>query len=260
MCKIISLYQSCHGSAMSLLLASGSAPRRAVNEPFASRFVHILPPTCWCCRFGKEYPSCELPCASLIGKLIELWDPSAVVAVMVGPAGHTGGIIGPPEKYQPQLREICDLHNVLLVFDEIPTGVGRTGIQGAVRSTDRERHRQPSTRVWAADAIRSAVGSLGAAVNDRRAVHQCNRDVAGSQHRRSTRRPKSAGRANTEHYARATALDSPKADVLSTWKTGRRASRFTRSGGLVGSTASRICQLSWAVRRLSECPLPASDW
>lgn len=125
---------------------------------------------------------------------------------MVEPAGHTGGIIDPPEEYQPQLREICDRRNVLLVFDEITTGVGRTGIQEAIRSTDWDRHREPSTRVWAADAIRSAVDSLGSAVRDRRAVRQCNRDVAGSQHRRSTRRPKLAGRARTEHYASATAL------------------------------------------------------
>src|SRR4029077_1748596 len=43
------------------------------------------------------------------------------------PTGHTGGIIDPPEEYLPMLREICDRHNVLLIFDEIITGFGRTG-------------------------------------------------------------------------------------------------------------------------------------
>src|SRR4029077_18684074 len=43
------------------------------------------------------------------------------------PTGHTGGIIDPPEEYLPLLREICDRHNILLIFDEIITGVGRTG-------------------------------------------------------------------------------------------------------------------------------------
>ena len=46
---------------------------------------------------------------------------------MVEPIGHTGGIIDPPDEYLPQLREICDRHNVLLIFDEIITGIGRTG-------------------------------------------------------------------------------------------------------------------------------------
>jgi adenosylmethionine-8-amino-7-oxononanoate aminotransferase len=50
-----------------------------------------------------------------------------VAAIMVEPIGHTGGIIDPPEEYLPILREICDRHNVLLIFDEIITGIGRTG-------------------------------------------------------------------------------------------------------------------------------------
>ena len=46
---------------------------------------------------------------------------------MVEPIGHTGGVIDPPDEYLPILREICDRHNVLLIFDEIITGIGRTG-------------------------------------------------------------------------------------------------------------------------------------
>jgi adenosylmethionine-8-amino-7-oxononanoate aminotransferase len=46
---------------------------------------------------------------------------------MVEPIGHTGGIIDPPPEYLPILREVCDRHNVLLIFDEIITGAGRTG-------------------------------------------------------------------------------------------------------------------------------------
>jgi adenosylmethionine-8-amino-7-oxononanoate aminotransferase len=54
-------------------------------------------------------------------------DPDTVAAVLVEPIGHTGGVIDPPEEYLPILREICDRHNVLLIFDEIITGIGRTG-------------------------------------------------------------------------------------------------------------------------------------
>jgi len=50
-----------------------------------------------------------------------------VAAIMVEPIGHTGGVIDPPEEYLPILREICERHNILLIFDEIITGVGRTG-------------------------------------------------------------------------------------------------------------------------------------
>lgn len=125
--KIISRYQSWHGSTLGALSASGLASRRAVNEPLAPGFIHVFPPTCYRCPFGKQYPSCELTCCSLIEDVIRMEDPSTVAAVMVEPIGHTGGIIDPPPEYLPQLREICDRHNVLLVFDEIINGMGRTG-------------------------------------------------------------------------------------------------------------------------------------
>lgn len=125
--KIISRYKSWHGSTMGSLSASGLKSRRAVNEPLAPGFIHVFPPTCYRCPFGKTYPSCELTCASLIEDVIDLEEPETVAAVMVEPIGHTGGIIDPPAEYLPRLREYCDRHNVLLIFDEIITGIGRTG-------------------------------------------------------------------------------------------------------------------------------------
>jgi len=125
--KIISRYSSWHGSTMGALSAGGVASRRAVNEPLAAGFVHVFPPTCYRCPFAKEYPSCELTCASLIGDVIQQEGPETVAAVLVEPIGHTGGVIDPPAEYLPMLREICDRHDVLLIFDEIITGAGRTG-------------------------------------------------------------------------------------------------------------------------------------
>jgi adenosylmethionine-8-amino-7-oxononanoate aminotransferase len=125
--KIISRYWSWHGSTFGSLSASGLKSRRSVNEPLAAGFVHVFPPTCYRCPFGKQYPTCDITCCSLIGDVIDLEGPETVAAVIVEPIGHTGGIIDPPREYLPMLREICDRHNVLLVFDEIITGIGRTG-------------------------------------------------------------------------------------------------------------------------------------
>ena len=125
--KIISRYQSWHGSTMGSLAASGLASRKSVNEPLAPGFVHVFPPTCYRCPFGKEYPGCELTCATLIEDVIQLEDPETVAALIVEPIGNTGGIVDPPQEYLPLLREICDRHNVLLIFDEIINGIGRTG-------------------------------------------------------------------------------------------------------------------------------------
>ncbi len=125
--KVISRYLSWHGSTLGALSASGLKGRKTVNEPMAPGFIHVFPPTCYRCPFGKSYPSCEITCATLIGEVIEMEDPATVAAVMVEPIGHTGGIIDPPPEYLRLLRQICDRYNVLLIFDEIITGMGRTG-------------------------------------------------------------------------------------------------------------------------------------
>jgi adenosylmethionine-8-amino-7-oxononanoate aminotransferase len=125
--KVISRYLSWHGSTLGSLSASGLKGRKTVNEPLAPGFVHVFPPTCYRCPFGKTYPTCEITCATLVGSVVEMEDPETVAAVMVEPIGHTGGIIDPPPEYLPILREICDRYNILLIFDEIITGIGRTG-------------------------------------------------------------------------------------------------------------------------------------
>src|SRR5580692_11785722 len=88
--KIISRYQSWHGSTMGSLSASGLKSRKTVNEPLAPGFIHVFPPTCYRCPFGKTYPSCEFTCATLVNDVIEMEDASTVAAIMVEPIGHTG--------------------------------------------------------------------------------------------------------------------------------------------------------------------------
>ena len=134
--KIISRYQSWHGSTMGSLSASGLTARRSIHEPLAPGFLHVFPPTCFRCPFGKEHPDCQITCGSLIEDVIQMEDPDTVAAVMVEPIGHTGGIIDPPQEYLPLLREICDRHDVLLIFDEIINGMGRTGEMFAAETFD----------------------------------------------------------------------------------------------------------------------------
>src|SRR4051794_20052955 len=88
--KIISRYLSWHGSTLGSLSASGLKPRKTVNEPLAPGFIHVFPPTCYRCPFGKEYPDCGITCATIVESVIDMEDADTVAAVIVEPIGHTG--------------------------------------------------------------------------------------------------------------------------------------------------------------------------
>lgn len=125
--KIISRYWGYHGATLGGLSATGTTRRKWMFEPLLQGFVHVWPPACYGCPFGLAYPDCGVRCATIIEDTIEMEGPETVAAVILEPIGNTGGIITPPPEYLPIVREICNRHTVLLIFDEIITGFGRTG-------------------------------------------------------------------------------------------------------------------------------------
>ena len=126
--KIIARYGSYHGATMGALSASGSWERKAVFEPLVAGFLHVHPPDCTHCPFDKVYPDCAITCVRLIERTILAEGPDTVAAVIMEPISiSSAGFVVPPPEYFTILREICDRHGVLLIFDEIITGFGRLG-------------------------------------------------------------------------------------------------------------------------------------
>jgi beta-alanine--pyruvate transaminase len=77
--------------------------------------------------FTRGMPQTGAEKADELLELIGLHDASNIAAVIVEPMAGSAGVIPPPVGYLKRLREICDQHNILLIFDEVITGFGRVG-------------------------------------------------------------------------------------------------------------------------------------
>lgn len=124
---IISRYYNFHGVTMGALAATGMTARKVPFEPLVGGFRHIPPPYCLRCPYHLKYPECDLACARMLETVIQYEGPDTVAAFIAEPIQLSTGNIVPPPEYWPIIREICDRYDVMIILDEIATGVGRTG-------------------------------------------------------------------------------------------------------------------------------------
>jgi beta-alanine--pyruvate transaminase len=86
--------------------------------------------------FSRGLPQWGAHLANELERLIALHDASTIAAVIVEPISGSAGVILPPAGYLKRLREICDKHDILLIFDEVITGFGRIGKPFASQAFD----------------------------------------------------------------------------------------------------------------------------
>ncbi len=131
--RVVSRWQSYHGSTLGALGVSGNLRRRAPYAPLLPDWGHIPPCYCYRCPLGLAYPDCEVACADELEKFVAGVRPETVAAFIFEPiVGATLGAVVPPEGYAQRLAEICRHHGILLIADEVMTGMGRTGKPFAV--------------------------------------------------------------------------------------------------------------------------------
>ena len=124
--KFVSRYMGYHGSTFGAMSASGTGMRKSKFEPQMAGFLKVPNPNQLRDRFSS-WDECNRFAARMFEDVIVSENPETVAGVIVEPIGNTGGIITPTQEYYQILRDICDRHNVLLIFDEIITGFGKTG-------------------------------------------------------------------------------------------------------------------------------------
>lgn len=131
--KVISRWGSYHGNTLGALALSGHTGRRKYYQPLIQHTPHIPPAYCYRCPFGLEPENCELECAMELEKTILYEGPDSVSAFLAEPVvGATAGALVPKDGYFQKVREICDKYDVLLIVDEVMTGIGRTGKNFAI--------------------------------------------------------------------------------------------------------------------------------
>ena len=87
-------------------------------------------------RFSKGLPDHGTELANNLEDLVGLHDAENIAAVIVEPISGSAGVILPPKGYLKRLRELCDKHDILLIFDEVITGYGRVGAAFAADEFD----------------------------------------------------------------------------------------------------------------------------
>jgi adenosylmethionine-8-amino-7-oxononanoate aminotransferase len=126
--KIVGRWQSYHGNSIGTLSMSGRTSWRRMHSPYLLSFPHIPPPYCYRCPWDKQYPGCDLACAAELRRVIRQEGQENVAAFIAEPViGTSMSAVVPPPEYYPKIREICDEHDILLIVDEVMSGVGRTG-------------------------------------------------------------------------------------------------------------------------------------
>jgi len=132
--KIITRYRSYHGATGGAISLTGD-PRRWANEPGVPGVVRVFDPYKYRNPLYREGDSDEdfaRRCLDQIEEVIMYEGPQTIAAVFIEPVTGTNGIIIPPAGYLRGLREICDQYGILLVCDEVMSGLGRTGAWFAV--------------------------------------------------------------------------------------------------------------------------------
>jgi beta-alanine--pyruvate transaminase len=86
--------------------------------------------------FSRGLPRWGMHLANELERIVALHDASTIAAVIMEPIGGSAGVILPPVGYLKRIREICDKHDILLIFDEVITGFGRVGRPFAAQAFD----------------------------------------------------------------------------------------------------------------------------
>jgi 4-aminobutyrate aminotransferase len=126
---IISFTGAFHGRTLGAVsITTSSARYRTRYHPLLPSVYQTPYPSCFRCPFGRKQNDCELECLAWLKAMLErVITPEEVAAVIIEPVLGEGGYMPAPRRFLRELHELCSSHGMLLIFDEVQSGMGRTG-------------------------------------------------------------------------------------------------------------------------------------
>jgi adenosylmethionine-8-amino-7-oxononanoate aminotransferase len=126
--KVIARKYSYHGTTLGAISYTGFPALWEFCEPLIPGRLFAPPANCFDCDLGLEFPSCDLACLKTMEKMIKWEHPETIAAVIMDPIpGSNSGYPLPPDGYLQGVRDLCTKYGILLIFDEVQTGFGKTG-------------------------------------------------------------------------------------------------------------------------------------
>jgi 4-aminobutyrate aminotransferase len=128
--QFIAFFGCFHGRTLGALSLTSRRPvQRAGFGPFMPGVHHLPYPYCYRCPYGKQPDTCGVECARAIeDQLLKTILPAnETAAIVIEPVQGEAGYIVPPRKFFDELQAIAHRNDILLVFDEVQSGMGRTG-------------------------------------------------------------------------------------------------------------------------------------
>ena len=123
--KILSRYQSYHGSTYGVMSAGGDPRKLPADSQQAPNFVHIDIPYLYRWPYGEENLLKES--VAQLERTIAYEGPSTIAAILLEGESGSSGCLQYPKGYLANVRELCNKHGILLIMDEVMSGFGRTG-------------------------------------------------------------------------------------------------------------------------------------
>jgi 4-aminobutyrate aminotransferase len=125
-----------HGRTMGALsLTCSKTSQRAHFAPLLPEVTHVPYAYCYRCPYNLKYPSCDLECVKFIENQIfaRVAPAEEIAAIVVEPVQGEGGYVVPPPDYFKALSALAKKYGILLVLDEVQSGMGRTGKMFAIQ-------------------------------------------------------------------------------------------------------------------------------